>query len=398
MRALSCFSPRLAPLVRGLSFLLFPLGAMADSPPPISTPWRSFRGDDHNSGRRAGTVPDSPKLLWTFDLKDEVLSTAAIADGKVFIGTSEGGLACLELKSAEKSGKELWRFKLEAKIESSPTIHDGRVYFGDFAGIFHALDAKSGAEAWKFDTASTGAGGQEIISSAVIVGDKVLFGSYDQNLYCLSLKDGALAWHHETQGPVHATPVVVEGRTFVAGCDEHLRAVDVATGKELSALEMGGYSAGSPAVWEDRLIAGTSSSQVLCIDWKVPKLLWSYENPDRKFPFQSGPAITTLKSGEAVAIVGGRDKLVHAIRLADGKRLWTFPTRAKVDASPVVVGGRVFAASLDGNVYLLEVETGKEVWKFSGGGGFAASPAVGEGRLVISNDEGLVYCFDLTSL
>ncbi len=372
-----------------------PLMARAGEPQPLSSSWSCFRGDERNTGRRTGAVANAPRLLWTFDVKAQVLSTAAIVKGKVYLGTSEAGLLCLELKAPEKSGKEAWRFKLASRIESSPTVQDDRVYFGDHAGVFHALDALSGAELWKFDTASTGAGGQEIISSAVIVGSRVIFGSYDQNLYCLALKDGALLWHLETQGPVHATPALVDGRTFVAGCDEHLRTMDLATGKQTAALELGGFSSGSPAVWGDRLVVGTSDAQVLCVDSKGAKVLWRYEPPDRKFPFQSGPAVTVLNSSEAVAIIGGRDKLVHAVRLSDGKGLWTFPTKAKVDASPVVVGSRVFAASMDGNVYLLEVETGKEVWRFAGGGGFVASPAVGEGRLVISNDEGLVYCFDL---
>jgi outer membrane protein assembly factor BamB len=96
-----------------------------------------------------------------------------------------------------------------------------------------------------------------------------------------------------------------------------------------------------------------------------------------------------------VAVIGGRDKHVHAIRLEDGKALWTFPTRAKVDASPVIAGQRVIAASYDGNLYLLELASGTEVWKFAGGGPFLASPAVAGGRLVIGNDDGAVYCFDL---
>jgi len=366
-----------------------------DPAPSIQAPWTSFRGDERNTGRRTGSVPDVPRLRWSFDAKGEILSTAAIAGGRVYVGTSEAGLLCLDLNTADKAGKELWRHKIEAGIETSPTVHGGLVLFGDDSGVFRALDAGTGEPRWTFKTFEGDAGGQEIKSSAVVIGDRVLFGAYDQNLYCLSVKDGKKLWAFETQGPIHATPAVVEGKTFVAGCDEHLRTIDIAEGKETAALATEGYSAGAPAVWGSRLVIGTSGSKVLCVDWKETKVLWTYENPDRQFPYQSGPAIGILEGGEAVALIGGRDKLLHAIRLADGKRLWTFPTRAKVDSSPVVVGSRVIAAGLDGNVYVLELATGKEVWKFAGGGGFAASPAVGEGRLVISNDEGLVYCFDL---
>lgn len=361
----------------------------------LTAPWSSFRGDERNTGHREGAIPDAPRLLWTFDVKGEILSTAAISGGLVHVGTSTAGMICLDLNSTDKAGKEIWRHQLEASIEASATVQDGLVLFGDNAGFFHALDARTGAPKWKFNSAEADAGGLEIKSSAVVVGDRLLFGSYDQNLYCLSVKDGKKLWLYETQGPVHATPAVVAGKTFVAGCDEHLRTVDIATGKETAALATDGYAAGAPAVWGDRLVIGTSGAKVLCLDWKSSKVLWTYENPERKFPFQAGPAIGILEGGDEVALIGGRDKLVHAIRLADGKSLWTFATRARIDASPVVVGSRVIAAGLDGNIYLLDLATGKELWKFAGGGGFAASPAVGEGKLVISNDEGLVYCFDL---
>lgn len=367
--------------------------------PPFTAPWTSFRGDAMQTGRREGSIADSPRLLWTHDAKCEILSTAAITGGRAYAG-SDAGLLCLDLAAGEKGGKEIWRFKTESRIQSSPAVRDGKVYFGDDGGVFHAVDVESGKETWKFDTRSEDGGGQEIISSASFSGDKLLFGAYDACLYCLNVKDGTLAWKHQTQGPVHSSPAVAEKKTFIAGCDEHLRVIDIETGKEVSSLEMGGYSAASPAVLGERLIVGTFNAEVLCVDWKASKVLWRYEYPERKFPFYSSAAIGSVKTGpggvlEAVAVLGGRDKVVHAIRVADGKPLWTFPTKARVDASPVIVGARVFAGGLDGVLYILDLATGKEVWRFAAGTGLAASPAVGEGRLVVSSDDGQVYCFDL---
>jgi outer membrane protein assembly factor BamB len=78
---------------------------------------------------------------------------------------------------------------------------------------------------------------------------------------------------------------------------------------------------------------------------------------------------------------------------ADGKELWKFATRAKVDSSPVVVDKRVFVGSNDGRLYALDHATGKKVWEYEAGGHFVASPAVADGRLVIGNTDGTLYCF-----
>ena len=85
-------------------------------------------------------------------------------------------------------------------------------------------------------------------------------------------------------------------------------------------------------------------------------------------------------------VVGGRDKSVHGIERQTGKKSWTFPTRAKVDSSPVIVGNRVFIGCHDGNLYELGLTDGKERWKFNAGKPISAAPAVGEGVLVIGSE------------
>lgn len=401
-------------LILAILFMGFPLSSGADEAPKASTlkeaaprpftdPWPGFRGGPDLAGRRDGTVSDAPRLLWTFDAKTQIASTAAISGGVAFVGTEDAGLLALDLHSTEKTGKELWRAATGAAVEASPAVEGGRVYIGDKRGVFRALDARSGKQIWMFETGEEPAGGgTEIASSAVLRGGKILFGSYDGSLYCLSAMDGKRLWRVETQGPVHASPAVAEDRTFVAGCDEQLRFIDIESGNEVSVLPMGAYSAGSPAVAGDRLVLGTFGAQVLCIDLKTAKVLWTYEDPDRKFPFYASPAVGPLRAPagaggkpDLVAVVAGRDKTARTFRIEDGKLLWTFTTKARIDASPVIVGARVIVAGMDGNLYLLDLETGKEVWRFTAGPAFLASPSVGEGRLVISTEEGLVHCFDL---
>jgi outer membrane protein assembly factor BamB len=57
-----------------------------------------------------------------------------------------------------------------------------------------------------------------------------------------------------------------------------------------------------------------------------------------------------------------------------------------------VVGKRVFAPSLDGNLYVLDLASGRQLDKIQLDGSIAGSPAVAEGRLILGTTKGTVYC------
>ena len=92
-------------------------------------------------------------------------------------------------------------------------------------------------------------------------------------------------------------------------------------------------------------------------------------------------------------LFGGRDKKLHCVNRADGKPIWSFATRGKVDSSPVVCGDKVVFGSDDGRLYLVSLADGKELWSHEIGQAIESSPAVADGKIVIGCDDGTVYCF-----
>ncbi len=365
-----------------------PFGHGAD-PKPVSSSWASFRHDLAQTGVASSSLPSELELLWEVTLGDQVLATAAIVGDFVYVPCLSGELVCLD----RKTGAKHWAYKTVEVVEknsfapgfkSTPTVAGDSIYLGDEEGVFHAIDRKSGKGRWKFVT------GGEIYSSAAVLEGRVIFGSYDNRLYCLLEKDGSLAWKYETQGYVHCSPAVVDGVTFIAGCDEHLRAIDIKTGEQTVEVPLETYLIASPAVVGDVLYVGTFASEVVAVDWKKKEIVWRYSAGESEHPFHSSAAVT-----DQLVVVGGRDKLVHAIDRSTGHKVWTFPTRAKIDSSPVIVGDRVFIGSGDGNLYALGLADGKERWKFNAGKPISAGPAVGEGVLVVGSEsrDGKVYCF-----
>src|SRR5918996_4135565 len=243
------------------------------------------------------------------------------------------------------------------------------------------LNASDGRKLWAFKTNG------EIKSSPVVVGDRVLIGSYDEHLYCLNARNGSLLWKFKTNGPVHWTPGIAEGMAFIAGCDEVFRAIRISDGKEVFHVSSGAYTGASPALRSGMAYYGTFDNEVLGVSLRQRQVMWRYEHPQRKFPFYSSAAVTASR-----VVLGGRDKLVHGLT-PNGKSAWTFTTRARVESSPAIAGGRGYVGSNDGRFYVLALTTGAKLWEFNAGAPLSASPAIANAKIVIGSQDGRLYCF-----
>src|SRR5215208_6496684 len=340
--------------------------------------WSQFRGNQSLTGVSQSNVPDSLKPLWTYEAGESIESSAAIVGGTVFVGSQKGELVALSLEN----GSVYWKFPTGSPIgESSPAYGGGAVYIGDLGGWLNALNASDGKKLWAFKA------GGEIKSSPVVIGDRVLIGSYDEHLYCLSARNGAVLWKFKTNGPVHSTPGIADGMAFIAGCDELFRAIRISDGKEVFNVTSGAYTGASPALRGGSAFYGTFENEVLSVNLAQKQIAWRYEHPERKFPYYSSAAVSTTR-----VVVGGRDKLVHGSTLA-GKEVWTVATRARVESSPALAGGRVFVGSNDGRFYVLGLNDGAKLWEFNAGAPLSASPAIANGRIVIGSQDGRLYCF-----
>jgi outer membrane protein assembly factor BamB len=346
----------------------------------VPADWAFFRGDAQATGVVKGQLSEKLDLLWTFTIeKGGFESTAAIVGDTVYVGGTGGKFYTLNLSD----GKKRWEFPSALGFTASPAVRDGLVYIGDSDGNFYCLDAKTGEKKWSFQADG------EINSSANFYKHYILFGSQDSMLYCLDAKSGNLAWKYEGGDQIRCFPTVLEHYAFIAGCDAALTMIDLDDGgKIVSKVPLDSPTGCTPAVMDSRVFVGTEGGTFFCIEPKGKKILWQLAAEKNGAAFRSSAAVS-----KEATIVGSRDKRVYAFNPQTGKLLWNFPTKSRVDSSPVIVGNRVIVGSADGRIYALNIKTGERVWQFEAGGAVLASPAIGGGRLVIGNNRGEIFCF-----
>jgi len=152
-------------------------------------------GDDHG-GLHAFDADLKP--LWDYTAGAAIRATAVIADGRVYIGCTDGYFYCLELLTGELG----WKKKTSGRIYQSAAVGDSGVVFGSTDHSVICLDKNNGDELWRFTAGAT------ISTAPVIAGETVFIGSMDKNLYGLDIRNGYLHWSFAAKGRIRSNPII----------------------------------------------------------------------------------------------------------------------------------------------------------------------------------------------
>src|SRR5712671_6699947 len=99
--------------------------ALAPTVPLRSSGSATFRGDlQHTGVYDAPGVPELHGVKWKFNTGGRVYSSPAVADGAVFVGSSDGNLYAVDAAA----GTLKWKFTTRGRVVSSPAVEAGVVY------------------------------------------------------------------------------------------------------------------------------------------------------------------------------------------------------------------------------------------------------------------------------
>ena len=124
---------------------------------------------------RQGDITESGRV-WQYDKIGRSISTAAVADGLVYVADMKGLLHCLDVKT----GKPYWTYDTMAPVWGSPLVADGKVYLGDQDGDVAVL--KAGTELKKIAEIDMG----NSVYSTPVPANGVLYVMTRSDLYAIA--------------------------------------------------------------------------------------------------------------------------------------------------------------------------------------------------------------------
>jgi len=456
----------------------------------IAEDWATYRSQITRSGVTSETIgprlflqwkyipTHQPKPAWPMPseelprMHNDNAYHVVIADNNAYFGSCVTNKV-YSIDAAE--GKIRWTFFTQGPVRFAPTVYGGRVYVGSDDGYVYCLDTKDGSLIWKYRAGPSDEkviGNGRMISlwpvrTGVLVDNGIVYfaaGVFPyEGLYICALRaeDGSVVWRNDTIGEraheldyggisPHGYLVASREILYVPSGRSMPAAFDRQTGKFLFCASPGAKRGGTWALIDnDKLISGVDYSGTphkVAYDVKTGKqegeaFAWF---PGIDMVITRDVSYVLTKDGiyainrktyasaakEADEPAKERKKLEDELknirkeaRAADEKTSkeinqqideltrktaslaakekrfrdlnsqWHYSGGyPRKGFSSLIMAGDVVFAGGEGFVVGVDSKTGKEVWK-SDVNGAAVGLAASDGRLIVSTDKGPIYCF-----
>jgi outer membrane protein assembly factor BamB len=139
------------------------------------------------------------ELIWSFATADDVVSTPCIEYDRVYFGSMDAKVYCVDAEGSNGSTTKYWEYNTNSGslgIYSSAAVAYGRVYIGATNSRLYCLDAfgGSGATTLYWQQTLTPAGSWGITASPTINSEYVFVGTSGNAIHCRNRTTGAEEW------------------------------------------------------------------------------------------------------------------------------------------------------------------------------------------------------------
>jgi len=154
-------------------------------------------------------------------------------------------------------------------------------------------------------------------------------------------------------------PVAQGERVYVAGHGGDVRALELATGRDIWRASLDLDLSGGPSVGEGIVVVGSSGGELVALDAETGAKRWQVST--------GGEVLAAPTVAGGIVVVRTVDGRLRGLKAADGVEAWNYEQPVprltlRGNGAPVVDGDMVFAGLDNGKVVALSLATGELLW------------------------------------
>lgn len=313
------------------------------------------------SGDRVyGLDMETGNLIWKYPMEQSLTSTVkatpAIVDGRLYFGTGDGKLYCLDAAT----GAFQWFFETRAALRCPPLILDDIMYIGSDDDSIYTIHADTGDTAWPKPFQS-----RDGFANGIAVGAGMVVGScMDGNLYGVNASSGKLRWMFRLPSvPVKTSPIMTENLTIMA-LGNVIYGLTTRSGQRKWMIQLPSEVSATPATDGTDVFVTCHNKKLYCynVAGRQPALRWAESADIGGIPLSS-PIVA-----DQLVYVTGSHGVVVAFSVADGTLKWRYVFAPSAITTP----GSSFTDA-------------------------STSPIVANGALLVLTEDGVLHCFTKTA-
>lgn len=232
--------------------------------------------------------------------------------------------------------------------------------------------------AWRRDIGAGETDDNLMLSTPVVTVDRAFLIDADSTAYAVSLDGGSVIWerelipdYEEDEASLGGGVAFANGILYVSTAFGDIFALNAATGETVWQQNLGAPVRAAPTVADGRVFATTFDNRLSALDAANGSVLWTHEGITESagllgasVPAVSGDlVITSYSSGEVFALRVENGRVAWSDSLIYQGRLGARANLSDVDASPVIDGGMVLAASQSGRLAAIDLRSGLRIWE-----------------------------------
>lgn len=351
----------------------------------------------------------SGETVWSYDSGEAIAVPPVVQGGLAFITAGLQAETGRIIALDATTGQPLWTHRLHGISDYPVTIAGDFLYAGTRDGRLIALDHRTGKESWTYNTV-------DILHGSPVVQDGRLFLA-SSKIHALDALTGKPLWTHEPEGGKAIGPIAYsKGIIAVMSAGNHLNLIDAVKGKRRLTKRLWFGGIGTPVILGDRAFLSGDRGSVQAVELQARDIpmekalrfwwnkLWLYKSAPRP-PTPVGYSWFHRGIGGLSAhIVAAEDDslfliarhpnhtaTVVAMDAASGEVHWRFNLSALIAEGVASMGETLVVCTRAGEIYALNAASGEMVWQHDLGFPVSTIRIVSEDSLLVASQTGELH-------